>query len=802
MFIGVLLLCCSVASAQNVAPQYRKYFVKYTDKRSVAEKVFNKVGLTRADVGRSFALICGVSKYPNMKRKNRNLKPAAEDIRKLKAYLKRYEFFDEIVVLRDEQVTLANLEYFLQTYFPKRLKQFPKSRFLFAYTGHGMTVNNKGYLLKSTARSLDDKGHAIHVNVLKVYIDEVVAAGHQVLVLLNSCHSGTFLKRPYGDMVLLPKYPGAHAITAGGPSELAWHIKEVGSGSIFYEKLLAGISGIADAEKDGIVTGNELYSYLRREIQMVTNQGQNPQMGDISLHGSRGEFFFLNRNTPLVQQERVKIAGGTRMGGSVQNASYAQQKVDQRSAAAAFSQQDRRIGQYIDHGDGTVTDTKTGLMWKRCSEGLSGDNCEKGKAKIYQWNEAVRRFKNVKYAGYADWRLPSIDKLKTLVYCSKGKDKEGDCNDGSEEPTINQQAFPNTKQWFYWSGSPDANLSVGAWGVFFNYGGSYPGSRNFSSAVRLVRRKSGQDVEQGDFVFVPKKLQGKKKPPVLVQKEKRRRADFARRGDNGQIAWQRSERMQPIRPPAPRQGTPMTDPTTGMELVYIPKGCFQMGSPPDEEYRNDDEGPVHEVCVDGFWMGKYEVTQGQWKKIMGDNPAKFKKGDKYPVEQVSWEDAQKFIRKLNQQSGKKYRLPTEAEWEYAARAGTNTARFWGDSVYNAWLYANGPKKRPGFPWCCDDGYTETAPVGSFRANSFGLYDMLGNVEEWCADWYGKKYYASSPKNNPTGPSFGSYRVIRGESFFWLPSLSELKDVRSAVRRITPPDNHFNHLGFRLALPVQ
>lgn len=467
--VVLLLLCCADLSAQEVPSQYRKYLLENRDTRSLPEKILNKVGLTRADVGRSFALLCGISTYPNIQGKHGNLKPAAEDIQKLQAYLKQHEFFDEVVVLRDKQVTLRNLEYFLQTYFPKRLKQFPKSRFLFAYSGHGMTENNKGYLLKSTARSLDDKGHAIPVKVLKVYIDEVVAAAHQVLVLLNSCHSGVFLKRPYGKLLLLPKYPGAHAITASGPSELAWHIEEVGSGSIFYEKLLAGISGIADAEKDGIVTSHELYSYLRREIQLVSNQDQTPQMGDISLHGSRGEFFFLKRETPLVQQEGVKVSGGTAMG-------------------EGGSQQDRRIGQYIDHGNGTVTDTKTGLMWKRCSEGLSGDNCEHGKAEEYTYDDAVKRFKHVDYAGYSDWRLPTVDELKTLVYCSKGIEnkKSGSCNDGSERPTINQQAFPNTV-WWYWSGSPFAGYSDYAWSVHFNNGSPGFGYRNARGAIRLVR---------------------------------------------------------------------------------------------------------------------------------------------------------------------------------------------------------------------------------------------------------------------------------------------------------------------------
>ncbi|MCI5148285.1 MAG: formylglycine-generating enzyme family protein [Candidatus Electrothrix sp. MAN1_4] len=255
---------------------------------------------------------------------------------------------------------------------------------------------------------------------------------------------------------------------------------------------------------------------------------------------------------------------------------------------------------------------------------------------------------------------------------------------------------------------------------------------------------------------------------------------------------------------APQQGDPMTDPITGMELVYIPKGCFQMGSSQNEKDRDDDEGPVHEVCVDGFWMGKYEVTQGQWKKIMGDNLAEFQKGDNYPVEQVSWNDTQTFIRRLNSRSRKHFRLPTEAEWEYAARAGTDTVRFWGDSPDDACRYANvydqTSEKEKKYGWThhnCNDGYIETAPVGSFRANSFGLYDMLGNVWEWCSDWYDTKYYASRSGDNPTGSLSGSSRVLRGGSWYINPG-----NVRSADRyRFTPVDRNIL-LGFRLALPVQ
>ena len=164
---ALLLFCCLPVCALDVPPQYKKYFAKFVDKRSIMEKVFNAGGVTNKDVGRSFALICGISKYPNIKEVNGDLAPAAEDIRKLQRYLKRYEFFDEIVVLKNEQVTTQNLEYFLQGYFADRLKKFPKSRFLFAYSGHGMTQNQNGYLLKSTARNLKDRRRSIKVDVLK-----------------------------------------------------------------------------------------------------------------------------------------------------------------------------------------------------------------------------------------------------------------------------------------------------------------------------------------------------------------------------------------------------------------------------------------------------------------------------------------------------------------------------------------------------------------------------------------------------------------------------------------------------------
>ncbi|MCK4413968.1 MAG: SUMF1/EgtB/PvdO family nonheme iron enzyme [Candidatus Eisenbacteria sp.] len=243
-------------------------------------------------------------------------------------------------------------------------------------------------------------------------------------------------------------------------------------------------------------------------------------------------------------------------------------------------------------------------------------------------------------------------------------------------------------------------------------------------------------------------------------------------------------------------------PVVEMDFVWIPAGRFRMGSPNGEPERYNDEGPVHDVEItQGFWLGKYEVTQAQWQAVMEGNPSSFKgdtrrlvvveddpssfKGDtRRLVVKASWEDCQAFTKKLNQSAGEEiYRLPTEAEWEYACRAGTRTARYWGDGLENACRYANladlawerGRHSRSMIHEC-NDGYAETAPVGEFKANAWGLFDMIGNVWEWCQDWYGSDYYAVSPGQDPRGPGTGSGRVMRGGCYY-----NEARHIRSARR---------------------
>lgn len=207
-----------------------------------------------------------------------------------------------------------------------------------------------------------------------------------------------------------------------------------------------------------------------------------------------------------------------------------------------------------------------------------------------------------------------------------------------------------------------------------------------------------------------------------------------------------------------------TDPTTGMEFVSVSEGCATLGS--------------SQVCLDAFSIGKYEVTQGQWKKVMGSNPSKFSScGDSCPVEQVSWNDIQQFISRLNQQSGASYRLPTEAEWEYACRAG-GTEEYCGSNNIDA------------VAWYKDNSGSRTHPVGQKQANGWGIHDMSGNVWEWCQDWYGESYPTGS--KNPTGASSGQYRVLRGGSWGDTPG-----SVRASLRDYATPELRSYTSGFRL-----
>ena len=219
-----------------------------------------------------------------------------------------------------------------------------------------------------------------------------------------------------------------------------------------------------------------------------------------------------------------------------------------------------------------------------------------------------------------------------------------------------------------------------------------------------------------------------------------------------------------------------------IDMVRVEAGTFTMGATPEMKDPYDWEKPTHQVTLtNDYYIGKYEVTQALWQAVMDNNPSYFK-GDDLPVEKVSWDDCQEFISKLNSITGKTFRIPTEAEWEYAARGG-NKSR---GNQYS------GSSNLSDVAWYKDNSNSKNHTVGSKQANELGIYDMSGNVMEWCQDLYGK--YSSSSQTNPTGANNGYSRVIRGGSWYFT-----ARDCRSSYRDKDAPDNRYNNLGLRLVL---
>ncbi|MDR1180858.1 MAG: formylglycine-generating enzyme family protein [Bacteroidales bacterium] len=222
------------------------------------------------------------------------------------------------------------------------------------------------------------------------------------------------------------------------------------------------------------------------------------------------------------------------------------------------------------------------------------------------------------------------------------------------------------------------------------------------------------------------------------------------------------------------------------EMILVKGGTFTMGNISERDgagnYYYDNEKPAHSVTISNFRIGKYEVTQAQWTAIMKNNPSYFE-GDNLPVENVSWDAVQMFISRLNEATGKNYRLPTEAEWEYAARGSSQSQNYRYSGSNNiddvAWYYNNS-----------DD---RTHPVGTKAPNEIGIYDMSGNVREWCQDWYDS--YSQSQQSNPTVPSYGSNRIGRGGGWNY-----NAIGCRLAARDDNSPSYSYHNLGFRLVLP--
>lgn len=494
-----------------------------------------------------YAILIGSSRYPD-EPGLAELRCPENDVDALDAVLRSPDFggFTETFVFknRPSHETLEKIETVLADagrddlvliYFSGHGKLNPAGQLCLA------TVNTKIKALGSTS---------LPVSWIKSYFDH--SASRKKVFLLDCCYSGAagkaFIKGDDDQLRLMSRGQGTFLMTASTGIEVAEE-KEGDEFGLFTKHLVQGIrSGEADKDEDGFVDMQELYEYVHEKVReegaqkpmqwwlqgkgklVIARSGKT--LGEKQLREAKSSLFRMAAEERLIESilfEAINTLAIPREEMTAKDRKCSllvRQLVSTEISPPAFIEQwmrvcfvhpvgpapeekatvsvkpvqiilpapepanERRIGRFIDHGDGTITDTETGLMWKRCLEGLSGVNCEEGKVEKYTWHEAVKRFKNVEYAGYADWRLPTIDELKTLVHCSKGvrNKKNGRCKEGSESPMINQQAFPNAEAaYFVWSGSALDFYSDNAWFVNFGYGYSNYDSRVSCYAVRLVR---------------------------------------------------------------------------------------------------------------------------------------------------------------------------------------------------------------------------------------------------------------------------------------------------------------------------
>lgn len=364
-------------------------FSHFVDQRTVPQGAFVHTELTSHDLGRSFALLVGVDTYPGLAVEHRRLTAAARDLFELAHYLRHHEFFDEVVVLQNDDVTEDNLKYFLQVYYPERLQQHPRSRFLFTYSGHGFRQGERCYLLQSGAESLTDKAHAVSADVLMARYRDVIGPAFRSLALINGCHLEGGSSREGTAARWTREDPGHHIITAEGSMDAAWQSDLVGPGSRFYETLLDGIFGIedhpstADTNGDGLVDINELKTFLRRSVRFEGQPDFEPRSAALSRSGDRGGFFFFEgrrqivtgtlqedfRGRPVVQRFGQPLPAERTL---ELEAFYRDEAIQEAAGCRQGNARDcRRLGVSYQYGYGVDIDFEraAGLYRQACEEG-------------------------------------------------------------------------------------------------------------------------------------------------------------------------------------------------------------------------------------------------------------------------------------------------------------------------------------------------------------------------------------------------------------------------------------------------
>ena len=711
--------------------------------------------------GKSYALVIGISDYTGG---FEPLRATKNDPVRMKDFLLDEAGFDHVHVLTDDKASKRRIAELLEDVFPELVGT--DDRFLFYWSGHGtqpldalskplgyLPLANSGKRQFSSMVSMDDLTRW----------DRRIAAKH-ALFLLDACFSGLAgneAKNTLQDFTIarLSK-PAHHLITAGtGKEQAIAHSRW--QGSLFTDTIIKAARGAADAQndfpRDGVVNLAELMAYTRQQIhheRVKANWTETitPQWNH--LRSNQGEFFFV---TSAKKREVARVGDDIEIEhgmpvvllGPGENT-----PINVRCDAEA----DRLFWDSVK--DETVPAFFQAYLEKVESGELCGQFSTLATLKL-------KRLEQEPAAGPAN--APAALSRERVIQIQEMLSELG-----FDPGTIDGDFGPRTR-----SAVIAFQRSIGA---------TATGSITEEDEVALATAYA--DLRARRLEEIAKQDRG------------------STGGGFGDLA----------------PGSTFQDCNDCPEMVVIPAGSFQMGSPDDEEGRYADEGPQHRVTLDApFALGKYEVTRGQFSRFVaatgheakgcrywdGDSVENdpnrswrdpgYEQSNNHPVACVSWEDAQAYIDWLRKESGENYRLPSEAEWEYAARAGTMTRYFWGDDADEGCSFANGgdEKLKEATGWthvlACNDGFYGTAPVGSFRSNAFDLYDISGNVWEWIEDLYHESYDGAPSDGSPWVEGNNSARVLRGGSWDDEPRL-----LRSAYRVWDEPGYRDFISGFRVA----
>ena len=751
--LGIMALLTALLSPISRADAEIEWsYVKPGSERSTGDWFLDILGLS--EFGRSYAVIIGLSRFEHFN----PLDATENDPQRVFDFLRDEAGFDYILMLRDQEVTYSELRNLFEFELPRTLRS--NDRFLLFWSGHGTQFpdargSQLGYL-PLVSSPLDNKATMVSMADVARWDGDLPAK--QALFLLDACFSGLAgLAAQSDDRELelreLAK-PGHHIISAGRSDEQTIASRQEWQGSIFTHALLQALGG-GEADRfggkdgggDGVINLHELALHMGETVKHAKaaagwNRPLRPVLHVFPGRGE-GQFFFLTS-----EKKRTHLqARGMRVGDQM---AYGMPIVVMGSVEHTPAQ----IGEQYGGRDVTVF----GVI--------------KDSSIAKDFGDFIDQFPESAFAPYARNRVAFLRQRESdtpsagVTARSDPATLEAGLNLRPEDRRVVQEAL--------------TALNFDTRGVDGVFGAN--------TRRAIIGWQSAAGEEPTGYLTSSQygRLLGEAEPK-LAALESARRAP--------------APRAQPAVGVYPEPGPPGTvfrdrlkdgsDCPYCPEMVEVPAGSFTRGSPPDEPGRDDDEGPQREVTIPRpFAVGKYEVTFAQWDACHDDGACNYKPEDEWgggdqPVMRVNWHDAQEYVAWLGERTGKSYRLLTEAEWEYVARAGSETAYWWGDDVGSG----NANCKGCGSQW---DG-KQTAPVGSFAANDFGLHDTAGNVWEWVQDCYHSSY-DGAPKDGSAWEDGGDCRrVLRGGSWDFEPRL-----VRSAIRYWLNPDFRRYSYGFRVA----